>query len=232
MIDKVQKEKYLAAEKAISYIKSGMIVGLGSGSTAEIAVKILAKKIKSNTLKDIIGVPSSTTTKQLAEKEGISLITNSVPSHIDITIDGADAFDNNLQLIKGGGGALLHEKIVASASEILIIIVDSRKKATILGTTFNLPIEVISLASEVVTHKLQKMGAKTQLRQKMGETFISDEGNYILDCHFGAIENPRDLAIKVSQIAGVVEHGLFIDMTNMIIVGEGENTHLLKMKHT
>lgn len=223
-MDIVTKEKTLAAKAAVEHITSGMVIGLGSGSTAEIAVKILGEKCK-NGLK-ITGVPSSVATRNLAESLGISLV-DTVPENIDITIDGADEFDENLHLIKGGGGALLHEKIVASVSHEFIVIVDSRKTARPLGSSFYLPVEIIPYAQQTTSKKLQSLGCHLQLRKKDDKIFISDEGNYIIDCHFGEIKSPRNLAQKISQIPGVVEHGLFISMATQIIIGCGESTKTL-----
>lgn len=225
-MDPITREKTLAATAAVSLIKSGMVVGLGSGSTAEIAVQLLGEKVKNGM--QITGVPSSTATKKLAQTLNIPLITDAVPANIDITIDGADEFDENLNLIKGGGGALLHEKIVASASRELIIIVDSRKSARPLGSTFHLPVEVIPYAHIVVEQTLRQLGSTPKLRCNNGEPFVTDEGNYIFDCNFNTIADPHKLAGDISQIPGVVEHGLFIDMTSKIIIGSGETTRELQ----
>ncbi|WP_372369040.1 ribose-5-phosphate isomerase RpiA [Candidatus Uabimicrobium sp. HlEnr_7] len=227
-MDQVLHEKTLAASSAVSQITSGMVIGLGSGSTAEIAVKLIAKKIKSGA--KITGVPSSISTKKLAESLNIPMITDTVPERIDITIDGADEFDENLNLIKGGGGALLHEKIVASASDKLIIIVDSRKTARPLGSSFHLPVEVIPYAHVVVAKKIKELAATPKLRMVKSKPFVSDEGNYILDCDFGTISDVQHLANALSKIAGVVEHGLFIAMTETIIIGSEETVRKLHRK--
>lgn len=224
-MDPITREKTLAATAAVSLIKSGMVVGLGSGSTAEIAVQLLGEKVKNGM--QITGVPSSTATKKLAQALNIPLISDAVPASVDITIDGADEFDENLNLIKGGGGALLHEKIVASASRELIIIVDSRKSARPLGSTFHLPVEVIPYAHIVVEQTLRQLGSTPQLRGNNGKPFVTDEGNYIFDCNFNTIADPHKLAGDISQIPGVVEHGLFIGMASKIIIGSGETTREL-----
>lgn len=225
-MDPITHEKTLAATAAVSLVKSGMIVGLGSGSTAEIAVQLLGEKVKNGM--QITGVPSSTATKKLAQALNIPLITDAVPAQIDITIDGADEFDEDLNLIKGGGGALLHEKIVASASRELIIIVDSRKSARPLGSSFHLPVEVIPYAHIVVQQALRELGSTPKLRCNNDKPFVTDEGNYIFDCNFNTIADPRKLAGDISQIPGVVEHGLFIGMTTKVIIGSGESTRELQ----
>ncbi|BBM83144.1 ribose-5-phosphate isomerase RpiA [Candidatus Uabimicrobium amorphum] len=225
-MDNITREKTLAATAAVSRIKPNMIVGLGSGSTAEIAVQLLGEKVKNGM--QITGVPSSVTTKKLAQTFDIPLITDAVPAKIDITIDGADEFDENLNLIKGGGGALLHEKIVASASRELIIIVDSRKTARPLGSSFHLPVEVIPYAHVIVEQTLCQLGSTPKLRRNNDKPFVTDEGNYILDCNFNTIANPQKLASDISQIPGVVEHGMFIGMATRIIIGSGETTRELQ----
>lgn len=218
--------KKMAALKAIEKIKDGMIVGLGTGSTAAHAVRGLAERIEKESL-TISAIPTSERTRELAEELGITLITLEQCDVIDLTIDGADEVDDDFQLIKGGGGALLREKIVAAASKRFIVIVDARKRVTKLGS-FPLPVEVVPFGKKVVSRQIRQVGGIPQLRRSAdGEPFVTDEGNYILDCQFGAINDPRALAATISQITGVVEHGLFIDMVDAVIVGRDEGIEVL-----
>jgi len=218
-------EKLIAAKEAVKYIKNGMTVGLGTGSTAAHMVNELGLLVK-NGLK-IVGVPSSENTKYLATEKGIPLTTLEKTTVIDVYIDGADEFDPYMQLIKGGGGALLREKILTYNSELVIIIADSQKEVKRLGD-FKLPVETIPLASQKIELLLKKMALQPKLRQKNGENFITDEGNYILDLNIKHITNIPLLESKLKQIPGIVETGLFLDMADIIIIGKGETTHTLK----
>jgi ribose 5-phosphate isomerase A len=169
----------------------------------------------------IRGIATSVQTHNLAVSLGIPLTTLDEVQRIDVTIDGADEFDPELRLIKGGGGALLHEKIVASASRQVIIIADSSKQVCVLGKV-PLPVEVIRFAEALVSEKISVLGAAVRLRKdRAGEPFVTDEGNHILDCHFGQIPDPRALARTLSEIPGVVEHGLFINLADMVLLGNG-----------
>ncbi len=214
-----EKLKKMAAEKAVEFIESGMVVGLGSGSTAKYAVLEIARKLKDGELKNIVGIPTSNVTKKLAEENGVPLTDFSEVKEIDITIDGADEVDRKLNLIKGGGGALLHEKIVAQATKKEIIIVDESKMSENLFEKFVLPIEVVPFAAEVEKIFLESLGAKVVLRKKSsGKVFLSDEKNYILDARFKPTEDPEAIAEKLDKRAGIVEHGLFIGLANVVIV--------------
>lgn len=210
------QEKQLAARAAVQLVEAGNIVGLGSGSTAAHAVRFLAERIRDG-LK-IVGVPTSLKTKQLAEQLGIPLTTLEQNPKIDIDIDGADEIDPQLNLIKGGGGAFLREKIIASVSRRFIVIGDSAKQVTRLGK-FPLPVEVISFAQSLIKIRIEALGAQVALRQyAYGNPYITDEGHHILDCTFGQIADPPDLAQKLRSIPGVIEHGLFIGMAEMALV--------------
>jgi ribose 5-phosphate isomerase A len=210
------QEKQLAARAAVQLVEAGNIVGLGSGSTAAYAVRFLAERVRDG-LK-IVGVPTSLKTKQLAEQLGIPLTTLEQNPKIDIDIDGADEIDPQLNLIKGGGGAFLREKIIASVSRRFIVIGDSAKQVTRLGK-FPLPVEVIPFAQSLIKIRIEALGAQVSLRQyAYGNPYVTDEGHHILDCTFGEIADPRDLAQKLHSIPGVVEHGLFIGMAEMALV--------------
>lgn len=213
----VDEEKKLAAEKAISYITPGMKVGLGSGSTSAVAVRLLGEKMKKEGW-TITGVPTSESTRQLAESLGIPLATLAECPELDLTIDGADEFDPYLNLIKGGGGAMLREKVVAHASRELIIMVDSRKKVDVLGA-FPLPVEVVPFAAARVSKLLTEKGCNPEVRKTAaGETYLTDQQNMVLDCCMGKIASPFQLAAYLDNLPGVVEHGLFLDMTTRIIM--------------
>ena len=221
----LDQEKQIAAKEAVKYIKSGMTVGLGTGSTAAHMVNELGKLVL-NGLK-IVGVPSSESTKKLASEKGIPLITLENANSIDVYIDGADEFDPYMQLIKGGGGALLREKILTYNSDLVIIIADSQKEVKRLGA-FKLPVETIPLATQKIEQLLKKMGLQPNLRLKDGKNFITDEGNYILDLNIAHITNIPSLESNLKQIPGIVETGLFLDMADIIIVGKGQTVITIK----
>ena len=213
-------EKQRSAEAACEYVKDGMIVGLGTGSTAEFAVKKIGELVRNGL--SIRGIPTSDATKILAESEGIPLIDFSETMFIDLTIDGADEIDANLNMIKGGGAALLREKIVASASREEIIIVSSSKLVQQLGA-FPLPVEVIPFGWQVVFNQLESLQGNPELRLKQGQPSVTDQGNFIVDCQFRKIENPEQLEQHLNMIPGVVENGLFINLCTRMIMADGEN---------
>ena len=211
------QEKQLAARAAVQLVESGNIVGLGSGSTATYAIRFLAERVRGG-LK-IVGIPTSRKTQQLAEQLGIPLTTLEQQPQIDIDIDGADEIDQQLNLIKGGGGALLREKVVASASRRFVVIAESSKQVAHLGR-FPLPVEVIPFAESVIKNRIEALGAQVSLRRYAYDNpYVTDEGHHILDCNFGTIADPPALAEKLRSIPGVVEHGLFIGMAEMALVG-------------
>ena len=213
-------EKESAARASVRFVRDGEIVGLGTGSTAAYLVRFLGERVQAG-LK-IRGIPTSIHTAEMATSLGIPLTTLDEVQEIDVTIDGADEIDPQLRLIKGGGGALLREKIVASASKKLVIIADSSKQVPILGK-FPVPVEVIKFAEALVAKKITAMGAKVTVRlDSAGHKFITDEGNHILDCHFGQIPDPPAIARKLETTPGVVEHGLFIGMASVALIGKGD----------
>jgi ribose 5-phosphate isomerase A len=220
------QEKEAAAKVSLRFVHDGDVVGLGTGSTAAYAVRFLAERVQAG-LK-IRGIPTSVRTAEMAKNAGIPLVTFNDVQQIDVTIDGADQFDPQLNLIKGGGGALLHEKIVAFASRRLIIVTDSSKQAPILGK-FPLPVEVIAFAQPMISKKIEALGAQVTLRKLPdGSPFITDEHNHILDCHFGQIPDPAGLARTLSAMPGIVEHGLFIGMASVVLMakdGEVQELH-------
>jgi ribose 5-phosphate isomerase A len=215
------REKEAAARASLRFVREGSIVGLGTGSTAAYAVRFLGEQIRAG-LK-IRGIPTSVQTKELAASVGIPLTTLDEFQQIDVTIDGADEFDPQLNLIKGGGGALLREKIIASASRQLVIIADSSKQVAVLGK-FPLPVEVIPFAQPLIAKKITALGAAVKLRlDAKGNPFVSDEGHHILDCSFGRIPDPPALARTLSDMPGVVEHGLFIDLATVVLLAKNED---------
>lgn len=214
-------EKQLAAKEAIQYVKNGMTVGLGTGSTAYYMLKELEQLVLNGL--EIIGVPSSENTKKLAIEMGIPLTTLDKIDRMDIYIDGTDEFDPYMQLIKGGGGALLREKVLAHNSNLVIIIADSTKEVKRLGA-FKLPIETIPFATANISRLLHKMDLQPKLRLQNGENYITDEGNYILDLNILNVSNLSVLEQKLKQIPGIVETGLFLDVADRIIIGKGDKT--------
>jgi len=214
------QEKEAAARASLRFVNDGDIVGLGSGSTAECAIRLLGERLKSGLR--IRGIPTSVRSKELAASLGIPLTTLDDYQQIDVTIDGADEFDPELRLIKGGGGALLLEKIIASASKKVVIVADSSKQVQVLGK-FPMPVEVIPFAQALIANKITALGASVTLRQYVYENpFVTDEGHHILDCHFGQIPDPPTLARTLGDMPGVVEHGLFINMVNVVLMGKGD----------
>jgi len=211
-------EKRAAALEAVKFVKDGDVVGLGTGSTATFAIKELGQKVTEG-LK-ITAAASSVKTEELARSFGIQIVDIQNLGFIDVSIDGADEFTQTLDLIKGGGGALFREKIIASLSKNSIIITDASKKVEKLGA-FTVPIEVIPLAFQYVFDQVTKLGGKSKLRKKDVETFITDNGNYIIDADFGLIDAPQELARSLNQIDGLLAHGLFIGLTSKVIMSSG-----------
>lgn len=224
----VSQLKQQAAERAVEFIKSGMIVGLGAGSTALFAVRHIAQLLQAGQLKNILGVPCSVQTAEEAQHLGIPLTTLEEHPVVDLTIDGADEVDPEFNLIKGGGGALLREKIVAQASKREIIAVDESKLSSVLGTNWAVPVEVIPFGWGSQARFLESLGAKVTVRKdKSGALYKTDQGNFILDCKFGPIPKPVELAMELSNRAGIVEHGLFLDIaTDLIVAGKDGIRHL------
>ncbi|MHB8217614.1 MAG: ribose-5-phosphate isomerase RpiA [Candidatus Sulfotelmatobacter sp.] len=213
------QEKEAAARASLRFVRDGQVVGLGTGSTAAYFIQLLGEAVK-NGLR-IRGIPTSVRSGEQAASLGIPLTTLDECQEIDVTVDGADEVDAELRLIKGGGGALLREKIVASATKQLVIVADATKRVPVLGR-FPLPVEVIKFAQAVVMKKIEALGAKVALRLATdGKPYLTDENNHILDCRFGEIPDADGLARELSDMPGVVEHGLFIGMAGVVLVATG-----------
>jgi ribose 5-phosphate isomerase A len=228
-IDIIQEEKRNAAIKAISHVKDGFIVGLGSGSTAALAIQALGERRKNENIV-ILGIPTSSQAFQTAIDCKIPITTLDEHPIIDITIDGADQLTSQLFLIKGGGAALMREKIVASASKFNVIIADQAKKAKILGEKNQfVPVEVVPFALAPVKQKIMKLGGKPVIREVKGKLgpVITDNGNAIIDSYFGEIMDPEELGVKLKMIAGVVDTGLFIGLSDIAYVGAGDKVETI-----
>lgn len=218
--DQRDRYKRLAAERAVEFVQPGMVLGLGGGSTARYALHRLAELLREGSLSDIVGVPCAREVEDEARRLGIPLVTLDERPTIDMTIDGADEVDPQMRLIKGGGGALLREKIVAQASRRELIAVDQAKLSPRLGTRHPLPVEVVPFGWQVLRVYLEALGARVVLRLRPdGRPFRTDQANLILDCAFGPLERPEELAERLAARAGIVEHGLFIDLATDLLVG-------------
>jgi ribose 5-phosphate isomerase A len=212
--------KQRAAEAALSFVQSGMIVGLGTGSTADFFLQSLSAALKSGKISRLRGVPTSRQSERRSVELGIPLATLAECPSPDITIDGADEVDPNLNLIKGLGGALLREKVVAQNSKKLVIIADRSKTVSCLGERSPLPVEVTIFGHEVQEAFLRSLGCGPTLRRdSAGQIFTTDNGNYIFDCKFAKIANPAELELKLKSRAGIVETGLFLDIAQVVLVG-------------
>ena len=229
------RSKYACALRASALVENGMKVGLGTGSTAYWLVYHLAERVRSEGL-EFVGVPTSNKTREQAQSEGLKLISMDDAGRLDITIDGADEFDQSMNLIKGGGGAHLQEKIVAFGSDRMVVIADETKKVNKLGK-FPLPVEVLKFGSASSQKKIEELliaqnyrDFTVQMRMEKNKPFITDEGNYIFDLNLGEIQNPRKLCVDLNIIPGVVENGLFIDVCKAVVIGYSDGTANISWK--
>ena len=218
------QHKAQAAQKAVEYIREGQILGLGTGSTVHHFLTALGARVQ-NGLR-IRGVPTSQATATYATQLGIPLLGNDEPWEIDVAVDGADQVDPQLNLIKGGGGALLREKIVARAARQFIVIVDDAKQRPHLGLPFPLPVEILSFGWRTTQRHLEKMGWPAPRREQAGQPFVTDNGNYIVDIHIPQIADPVSLETSLLLLPGVVECGLFVHMTSLVITGTDQGALL------
>ena len=224
----LDQEKQSAAREALRFIHDGDIVGLGTGSTFNFILAPLAERVRAG-LK-ILCIATSNQTAKAATELGIPLTTLDEHQEINVDIDGADEIDPQLALIKGGGGAFLREKIVASAAKKLVIIADSTKQVSVLGKA-PVPVEVVPFALALVAKEIRALGATVNLRNdKQGKVFVTDESHHILDCYFREIRNPSDLERQLEEIPGVVGHGLFIGMADVVLIGKGDQVIELRAK--
>ena len=229
------RSKYACALRASALVENGMKVGLGTGSTAYWLVYHLAERVRNEGL-EFVGVPTSNKTREQAQAEGLKLISMDDAGRLDITIDGADEFDQSMNLIKGGGGAHLQEKIVAFGSDRMVVIADETKKVNKLGK-FPLPVEVLKFGSASSQKQIEELliaqnykDFTVQMRMEKNKPFITDEGNYIFDLNLGEIQNPRKLCIDLNFIPGVVENGLFIDVCKAVVIGYSDGTAKISWK--
>ncbi|GIR85021.1 MAG: ribose-5-phosphate isomerase A [Rhodobacterales bacterium] len=229
------RSKYACALRASALVENGMKVGLGTGSTAYWLVYHLAERVRNEGL-EFVGVPTSNKTREQAQAEGLKLISMDDAGRLDITIDGADEFDQSMNLIKGGGGAHLQEKIVAFGSDRMVVIADETKKVNKLGK-FPLPVEVLKFGSASSQKQIEELliaqnyrDFTVQMRMEKNKPFITDEGNYIFDLNLGEIQNPRKLCVDLNIIPGVVENGLFIDVCKAVVIGYSDGTAKISWK--
>lgn len=216
-----ENQKKIAAEKATESVKSGMVVGLGTGSTVYYALLKLGERVREGL--DIVGIPTSAGTEKIAVAQQIPLTTLAVHPTIDLTIDGADEVDPHFNLIKGGGAALVREKIIANASKKILIVVDESKVSRVLGTNFPLPVEIVRFGWEATQTAVNRICSSSTLRLALthdrDQPLVTDNGNYILDCHFDGIPAPDQVELQLNNIPGVVENGIFVNRADEIIVG-------------
>lgn len=220
--DPIKLMKREVGKAAAERVQSGMVVGLGTGSTTAYTIEYLGERLKQGEIKDIKGVPTSFQSEVLAKKYGIPLVTLDGTDHIDVAIDGADEVDPQKNLIKGGGAAHTREKIVDSLAKQFIVVVDSGKLVENLGSTFLLPVEVIPMAISPVMRAIEKLGGKPELRMgiKKAGPVVTDQGNLVVDVKFDTIDNPAELEKTLNNIPGVLENGLFVGVADLVLVGE------------
>ena len=212
-----ERLKQTAAEKAVEEIQPGAIVGLGTGSTVYYVLLALGEKVRDGL--NITGIATSKQTEKISANQGIPLSTLAEHPVIDLTIDGADEIDPSLNLIKGGGGALVREKIIAHASKRLVIVADASKSVSVLGSTFALPVEVLQFGWEATQAAINIICDESTMRNNGEKPYISDNGNYILDCRFDAIRQPAQVELQLNNLPGVVENGLFVNRADKAIIG-------------
>lgn len=227
MLSKMENNKKLAGEASLEFIKDGMTIGLGSGSTVNWMLKKLGERVREGL--DIKGIPTSLKTERMAKEFGIPLIDFSSVYKIDLAIDGADEIDPHFNLIKGGGGSLVREKLIDIEATEFIVIADESKLVSYLGA-FSLPVEVLPFGWQQTLARISSLGGNPKLRMKDTEVFISDNGNYIFDCDFGIIEEPKRLHEQLKLLVGVVETGLFVDMVRKVIVGRNNRMEIFEVK--
>jgi ribose 5-phosphate isomerase A len=219
--------KRAAAERAVEFIENGMVLGLGTGSTAAFVIEALARHVERGL--SVVAIPTSEHTAEMARSLGIPLANFGEHRRIDLAIDGADEVERcTLDLIKGHGGALLREKIVAAASDRFIVVVDDEKLVDCLGERFAIPVEIVQFGWQATAAALEKLGARPELRQSDGRTFVTDGGNFILDCSFGAMAEPWQLEQAINMTVGVVENGLFLGRSTAVLVASADGVEIMR----
>jgi ribose 5-phosphate isomerase A len=224
----VERLKRAAAERAVEWVEPGMVVGLGTGSTAVWAVRRIGALLAGGELHDVVGVPTARQTAEEAQRVGIPLLGDDVPWEIDLTIDGADEVDPALNLVKGGGGALLREKLVAQATAREVIVVDDSKPSPVLGTKHALPLEVVPFGLATTVAWLRANGATPTLRGSPAAPYRTDQGNLIVDADFGPISDPGNLAARLAAHAGIAENGLFVGLTDTLVVAGADGVTITR----
>ncbi len=229
-MDPRERMKRRASERAVEHVESGFVVGLGSGTTAAMAIRLIGERLRAGELRDILGVPTSLQAAQEAISSGIPLTTLDEHPELDLSIDGADQLDLELRAIKGGGGALLREKVVASASRLSIVVADETKLSERLGLGCPVPVEVHPFALTPVYKRLSEMGGKAKVRTGAGKLgpVVTENGNLIVDVHFGALEDPEGVEGRLKGIPGVLETGIFIDLIDLAYIGTREGVRRLE----
>ncbi|UAJ12793.1 ribose-5-phosphate isomerase RpiA [Polymorphobacter megasporae] len=225
MTSDTQGYKQQAGEAAAALVEPGMVVGLGTGTTAIFAIRSIAARLRSGELTDLVAVATSVATSAAAKALGIPLLADDMPRAIDLTIDGADEVDASLDLIKGAGGALVREKIVAQASDRVVIVVDASKVSDVLGIRAHLPVEVLVWGWQAQVRFLDSLGATAAVRETDSHRYVTDGGNLIIDCGFGTITDPAGLAAVLEARAGIVGHGLFVAIASEVIVAGPSGIH-------
>lgn len=219
-------EKRQVGIAAAEYVRPGMALGLGSGSTVYFFLEELGRRVKGGL--EVVGIPTSERTAALARDFGIPLATFDDRQELDLAVDGADEVDPQLNLVKGHGGALLREKIIAMAARRLVIVVDSSKVSAALGTNMTLPVEVVPFATALARKRLEALGARPTLRQDGGKPYVTDNGNWLLDCGFAPMADPARLEAEINRVPGVMDNGLFIDLASEVIVARGGSIERLE----
>ena len=220
--DPVKLMKQQVGKAAAERVKSGSIVGLGTGSTTAYAIQFIGERIQSGELTDVKGIPTSFQSEVLSKKYGVPLTTLDEVDRIDVAVDGADEVDPNKNLIKGGGAAHTREKVVDALADLFIVVVDSSKIVDKLGSTFLLPVEVLPMAMTPVMRAIEKLGGKPELRMgvKKAGPVITDQGNFVIDVKFDSIDNPAELEKTLNNLPGVLENGLFVGVTDLVLIGD------------
>jgi len=224
----MEELKQKAGEEAAKRVVNGQRIGLGTGSTVRYFLEALGRRLAEGDLSDIVGIPTSERTETLARSLNIVLTTLEETPVLDLCVDGADEVDPKLNLIKGLGGALLREKIVASASRYFIVIVDKAKLVKKLGQDCPVPVEILPFGWSTTAEQIKAIGGNPVLRTENASPYRTDQGNYILDCHFGAIENPQELGQQLDSFPGALGHGLFLESANEVIIGTPDGVEVLK----